>query len=109
MTVTRGADYAAAITALMTGGAYAQSARIARDHGGSFTGYVKNREPFLRVMGKHRDAMDDVDAARVPQSLYNAAKNAWDDAVDLGRDHGYRNAQATVLAPTGTIWVHDGL
>ena len=98
-----GRDYAAAITALMTGGAYAQSARIARDHGGSFTGYVKNREPFLRVMGKHRDAMDDVDAARVPQSLYNAAKDAWDDAVDLGRDHGYRNAQATVLAPTGTI------
>ncbi len=98
-----GRDYAAAITALMTGEAYAQSARIARDHGGTFTGYAKNRGPFLRVMRKHRDAMSDVDSTHVPKSLYDAAKDAWDDAVDLGEDHGYRNAQATVLAPTGTI------
>jgi ribonucleoside-diphosphate reductase alpha chain len=98
-----GRDYAAALTALMTGEAYAQSARIARDHGGPFAGYDKNREPFLRVMRKHRDAMRDVNARNVPSDLYQAAKGAWDDAVELGEQFGYRNAQATVLAPTGTI------
>jgi ribonucleoside-diphosphate reductase alpha chain len=98
-----GRDYAAAITALMTGEAYAQSARVARDHGGPFAGYDVNREPFLRVMRKHRDAIKDVNAKHVPLDLYNAARQAWDDAVELGEDFGYRNAQATVLAPTGTI------
>ncbi len=98
-----GRDYAAALTALMTGEAYAQSSRIARDHGGPFAGYEKNREPFLRVMRKHRDAMRDVNARNVPAELYAAAKTSWDDAVELGEQHGYRNAQATVLAPTGTI------
>jgi ribonucleoside-diphosphate reductase alpha chain len=98
-----GRHHAAAITALMTGEAYAQSARIARDHGGPFAGYEANREPFLRVMRKHRDAMKDVDGRHVPADLYNGAKQAWDDAVELGEDFGYRNAQATVLAPTGTI------
>jgi ribonucleoside-diphosphate reductase alpha chain len=98
-----GRDYAAALTALMTGEAYAQSARIARDHGGAFTGYEKNREPFLRVMRKHRDSMRDVNGRNVPSDLYSAAKGSWDDAVELGEQFGYRNAQATVLAPTGTI------
>src|SRR5260221_8198885 len=98
-----GRDYAAALTALMTGEAYAQSARIARDHGGAFTGYEKNREPFLRVMRKHRDAMRDVNGRNVPSDLYAAAKGSWEDAVELGEEFGYRNAQATVLAPTGTI------
>jgi ribonucleoside-diphosphate reductase alpha chain len=98
-----GRDYAAALTALMTGEAYAQSSRIARDHGGPFAGYDKNREPFLRVMRKHRDAMRDVNGRNVPSDLYAAAKTSWDDAVELGEQHGYRNAQATVLAPTGTI------
>ena len=98
-----GRDYTAAITALMTGEAYAQSARIARDHGGPFAGYDGNREPFLRVMRKHRDAIKDIDARNVPVDLYEAAKQSWDDAVELGEDFGYRNAQATVLAPTGTI------
>ncbi|HEX3704324.1 MAG TPA: vitamin B12-dependent ribonucleotide reductase [Vicinamibacterales bacterium] len=98
-----GRDYAAALTALMTGEAYAQSARIARDQGGPFTGYEKNREPFLRVMRKHRDAMRDVNGRNVPSDLYHAAKASWDDAVELGEAFGYRNAQATVLAPTGTI------
>jgi ribonucleoside-diphosphate reductase alpha chain len=98
-----GRDYAAALTALMTGEAYAQSARISRDHGGPFTGYDKNHEPFLRVMRKHRDAMRDVNARNVPSDLYQAAKGSWDDAVELGEQFGYRNAQATVLAPTGTI------
>jgi ribonucleoside-diphosphate reductase alpha chain len=98
-----GRDHAAAITALMTGEAYAQSARIARDHGGPFTGYDGNREPFLRVMRKHRDSIKGITYKNVPADLYNAAKQAWDDAVELGEDFGYRNAQATVLAPTGTI------
>jgi ribonucleoside-diphosphate reductase alpha chain len=98
-----GRDYAAAITALMTGEAYAQSARVARDHGGPFAGYDVNREPFLRVMRKHREAIKAINARNVPGDLYNAAKQSWDDAVELGEDFGYRNAQATVLAPTGTI------
>ena len=98
-----GRDYSATITALMTGEAYAQSARIARDHGGSFDGYEKNEEPFLRVMRKHRVALKDIDRTNVPSELYAAAKQSWNDAVDLGEEYGYRNAQATVLAPTGTI------
>ena len=98
-----GRAYAAAITAVMTGEAYAQSARIARDHGGPFAGYEKNREPFLRVMRKHRDAVSEINQKFVPADLYAGAKQAWDEAVELGEDFGYRNAQATVLAPTGTI------
>jgi ribonucleoside-diphosphate reductase alpha chain len=98
-----GRAYAAAITAVMTGEAYAQSARIARDHGGPFAGYEKNREPFMRVMGKHRDAVSEINVKHVPADLMAGAKQAWDEAVELGEDFGYRNAQATVLAPTGTI------
>ena len=98
-----GRDYAGALTAVMTGEAYAQSARIARDHGGPFEGYDINREPFLRVMRKHRDAIKDINQKHVPDDLYAGAKQAWDEAVELGEDFGYRNAQATVLAPTGTI------
>ncbi len=98
-----GRAYAATITALMSGEAYAQSARIARDHGGPFAGYARNRDLFLRVMRKHRAALKDVDAARVPRDLYDSAKQVWTDAVELGDASGYRNAQATVLAPTGTI------
>ena len=98
-----GRSYAAAVTALMTGEAYAQSARIARDQGGPFAGYARNREPFLQVMRKHRAALKDVSAGEVPGELYQAAAEAWDAAVELGEAHGYRNAQATVLAPTGTI------
>ena len=98
-----GRDYAAALTALMTGEAYAQSSRIARDCGGPFTGYETNKAPFLRVMRKHRDSMRDVNGRNVPSDLYQAAKGSWDDAVELGEQFGYRNAQATVLAPTGTI------
>src|SRR3989441_7057561 len=67
-----GRDCAAALTALMTGEAYAQSARIARDHGGPFAGYEKNKEPFLRVIRKHRDAMRDVNARNVPPDLDQA-------------------------------------
>ena len=98
-----GRDFAAAITAVMTGEAYAQSARIARDQGGPFAGYDINREPFLRVMRKHREAIKGINQKHVPVELLEGAKQAWDEAVELGEDFGYRNAQATVLAPTGTI------
>jgi ribonucleoside-diphosphate reductase alpha chain len=98
-----GRDYAGAITAAMTGEAYAQSARVARDHGGPFAGYEINREPFLRVMRKHREALKGVTQKNIPADLFAGAQQAWDDAVELGEDFGYRNAQATVLAPTGTI------
>jgi ribonucleoside-diphosphate reductase alpha chain len=98
-----GRDYAGAITALMHGAANAQSARIARDHGGPFAGYEKNKEPTLRVMKKHRSALKDIDRTNVPKDLYEAAKNVWDEVLELGEQHGFRNAQATVLAPTGTI------
>jgi ribonucleoside-diphosphate reductase alpha chain len=98
-----GRDFSGAITAVMTGEAYAQSARVARDHGGPFAGYDINREPFLRVMRKHREAIKGIAQKHVPDDLYAGAAQAWDDAVELGEDFGYRNAQATVLAPTGTI------
>jgi ribonucleoside-diphosphate reductase alpha chain len=98
-----GRDYAGALTAIMTGEAYAQSSRIARDQGGPFSGYEANREPFLRVMRKHRDAVKGINQKNVPAELHNAAKQAWDEAVRMGELYGYRNAQATVLAPTGTI------
>ena len=98
-----GRDYAAAITALMTGEAYAQSARIARDCGGPCAGYPKNEQPFLRVMRKHRDALKGVARAHVPEDLHQAATASWNDVIELGEKHGFRNAQATVLAPTGTI------
>jgi ribonucleoside-diphosphate reductase alpha chain len=98
-----GRAYAGAITALMTGEAYAQSSRIARDHGGPFSGYKDNEEPFLRIMRKHRSALKDIDRSFVSANLTAAAQQSWDDAVELGETFGYRNAQATVLAPTGTI------
>ena len=98
-----GRDYAATITAIMHGAAYAQSSKIARDHGGPFAGYEKNREPFLRVMRKHRAALKDIDKTHVPKELMSAARTVWDEVIEMGEAHGYRNAQATVLAPTGTI------
>ena len=98
-----GRAYAGAVTSLMTGRAYHQSAQVARDCGGPFAGYAHNREPMLRVMGKHRAAVDDIDAALIPETLLDAARTAWDKTVELGTQHGYRNAQASVLAPTGTI------
>jgi ribonucleoside-diphosphate reductase alpha chain len=98
-----GRDYSAAITALMHGAAFAQSAKIARDHGGPFAGYEKNREPFMRVMRKHRAALKDINKTHMPKELFEAAKNVWDEVIELGEQHGFRNAQATVLAPTGTI------
>jgi ribonucleoside-diphosphate reductase alpha chain len=98
-----GRDYAAAITALMHGSAYAESARVARDHGGPFAGYEKNKDPMMRVMRKHRTALRDIDKTNVPKELMESAKNVWDEVIEMGEQHGFRNAQATVLAPTGTI------
>jgi ribonucleoside-diphosphate reductase alpha chain len=97
-----GRDYAAGITALMTGAAYAQSARISAAKG-PFAGFEKNRRPMLRVMRKHRDALRSIDAAHVPLELFQAAKNAWSEVVDQGKEHGLRNSQISVIAPTGTI------
>ena len=98
-----GRDYAGAITALMHGAAFAESSRVARDHGGPFAGYEKNREPFLRVMRKHRAAIKDIEKTHVPKDLLEAAKTVWNEVIEMGEQHGFRNAQATVLAPTGTI------
>ncbi|HVD38148.1 MAG TPA: vitamin B12-dependent ribonucleotide reductase [Solirubrobacterales bacterium] len=98
-----GRNVAAAITALMTGRAYRQSALIAAGATGPYEEYEKNREPHNGVMRMHRDASYDVDGTGIKGELLEAAQRAWDEAVELGEEHGYRNAQATVLAPTGTI------
>jgi len=118
-----GRAYAAAVTALMTGHACAVSARIA-GRMGSFAGYQRNREPMLRVIGKHRQHAYRIYelgrygrlapapepggpswARAVPglRDLVAAAQVAWDEALRLGEEHGYRNAQVSVIAPTGTI------
>jgi ribonucleoside-diphosphate reductase alpha chain len=97
-----GRAWAGAITALMTGHAYRTSARIA-EHTGPFAGYEPNRDAMLRVMRKHRGAAEHIDPELVPEGLLQASKTAWDEAIALGEQHGYRNAQASVLAPTGTI------
>jgi ribonucleoside-diphosphate reductase alpha chain len=93
---------AGAITALMTGEAYAMSARIA-GHTGPFAGYERNRDPFLNVIRKHQAHIDRVDQSLVEAPLLAAAREAWADALRLGIANGYRNAQVSVLAPTGTI------
>ena len=98
-----GRNVAAAITALMTGRAYRQSALIAAGATGPYEEYERNREPHNGVMRMHRDAAYDVDPTGIKGDLLAAAQRAWDEAVELGEEHGYRNAQATVLAPTGTI------
>jgi ribonucleoside-diphosphate reductase alpha chain len=97
-----GRAWAAAITALMCGHAYAVSARTA-GRMGPHAGFEDNREPMLDVLRKHRTAVAQIDEELVPPDLLGAAQRAWDEAVDLGEIHGVRNAQATVLAPTGTI------
>ncbi len=99
-----GRNYAAALTAIMHGEAYKQSSIIARDHGGPFQSYPENREPFLRVIAKHRDAAYAIPTDQaVPKDMIAAARSVYDEALELGEANGYRNAQVTVLAPTGTI------
>ena len=98
-----GRNFAAALTAIMHGEAYKQSAIVARDHGGPFQEYKVNEAPFLRVIGKHRDAAYRIPVEGVPADLIRHAHQVYDEALELGKKHGYRNAQVTVLAPTGTI------
>ena len=97
-----GRALAAAITALLTGHSYATSAKIAR-RVGPFAGFHKDREGMLRVLRKHREAVNHIDASLVSEELLSAAAQAWDEAVELGEQFGVRNSQASVLAPTGTI------
>ncbi len=97
-----GRAQAAAITALMTGHAYATSAKIAR-RVGPFSGFHKDREGMLNVLKMHREEVSDIDASLVSEELLSAAAESWDDAVELGTMFGVRNSQASVLAPTGTI------
>jgi ribonucleoside-diphosphate reductase alpha chain len=97
-----GRAYAAAVTALMHGEAYAQSARIAAAMG-PFPGYAKNAAPMLKVIDKHRQKAHDIDTTLVPKELMRTVLAVWDEAYALGVQHGYRNSQVTVLAPTGTI------
>ena len=97
-----GRAQAAAVTALMTGHAYATSAKIARIVG-PFAGYHKDREGMLNVLKMHREEVSKIDAGLVSEDLLSAAASAWDEAVELGNLYGVRNSQASVLAPTGTI------
>jgi ribonucleoside-diphosphate reductase alpha chain len=106
-------SWCAALTSILCGHAYRVSAEMAATKG-PFPGFLKNRTPMLRVMNKHRDAAYAIDRkggpgvvgpgdSGVPRELIDAARQDWDEAVRLGEQFGYRNAQATVLAPTGTI------
>ncbi len=97
-----GRQYAAAITSILSGESYAQSARIAEKIG-PFEGYAVNEQPFLRVIDKHRRSAYRIDVRALPAELAKAACDVWDEAYALGQQHGYRNAQISVLAPTGTI------
>jgi ribonucleoside-diphosphate reductase alpha chain len=123
-----GRDYAACVTAIMCGQAYLQSSRIAEQcpplipateptkkglaetnlgsnvmPGGACPGWYINREPFLDVIRMHRASVNNINKNNIPTPLYEASKQAWDEALAQGEKHGYRNSQVTVLAPTGTI------
>ena len=97
-----GRSQAAVITALMTGYAYATSAKIARKVG-PFSGFHKDQKGMLRVLKKHREEVDKIDPTLVSEELLSAAASAWDEANEFAAIHGVRNSQASVLAPTGTI------
>jgi len=97
-----GRAWAGAITALMTGHAYATSARLAARMG-PFAGYYENAEPMVNVLRKHQAQASKIDEDLVPPELLSSAQEAWDDAVELAEQFGVRNSQASVLAPTGTI------
>jgi ribonucleoside-diphosphate reductase alpha chain len=97
-----GRDYAGTLTALMHGEAYLQSSRIAAELG-PCPGYGVNRDSFLGVISMHRQSLANINARNVPEPMWEAAKKVWDDCLASGMKYGYRNAQVTVLAPTGTI------
>jgi len=98
----KGRAVAGALTAILCGRAYVTSAKMAASKD-AFPGYAKNREPMLRVMRMHQEAAYAINRDECPEILWRAACEDWDQALTLGEQHGYRNAQATVLAPTGTI------
>ena len=114
-----GRDYAACLTAILCGEAYLQSARIAEQcpslhpataltqtatiEGGACPGFYPNREPFLDVIRMHRASVNNISKMTVPTALWDSSRDCWDAALAHGEKHGYRNAQMTVLAPTGTI------
>jgi ribonucleoside-diphosphate reductase alpha chain len=114
-----GRDYAACVTAIMCGQAYLQSARIAGQcpqlgaasvsvspqdvTGGACPGWYTNREPFLNVIRMHRASVNKINKDNVPAAVLEGSRQSWDEALALGERNGYRNAQVTVLAPTGTI------
>ncbi|HLI31070.1 MAG TPA: vitamin B12-dependent ribonucleotide reductase [Terriglobia bacterium] len=97
-----GRDFAAIITAVMHGQAYLTSSRLAAEIG-AFPGYAANRDSFLEVISMHRGALGGINARNVPEALLQAGRKIWDECLQSGMKHGYRNAQVTVLAPTGTI------
>jgi ribonucleoside-diphosphate reductase alpha chain len=97
-----GRAFCGAITALMTGESYAQSARIA-ERMGPFGGYPRNRDAMIDVIRMHRDSLRPIKEEAVQPSLLRAAQKSWDDALELGEKFGYKNSQVSVLAPTGTI------
>jgi ribonucleoside-diphosphate reductase alpha chain len=97
-----GRDFCGAVTALLTGESYAQSARIA-ERMGPFGGYLRNREPMLEVIRMHRDSLRPIKEENVQPSLLRAAQESWDAALELGERFGFKNSQVSVLAPTGTI------
>jgi ribonucleoside-diphosphate reductase alpha chain len=97
-----GRDFCGAITALMTGESYAQSARIA-ERMGPFGGYLRNRESMLSVIRMHRDSLRPIKPENVQPSILQAAQESWDTALAIGERYGYKNSQVSVLAPTGTI------
>jgi ribonucleoside-diphosphate reductase alpha chain len=98
----QGRSWAAAITALMTGEAYATSARTAARMG-PFAGYSENREPMTRVLRMHRSELDGINRRMAPAAVLDAAQDAWDDAIAQADIYGVRNSQASVLAPTGCL------
>ncbi len=97
-----GRDFAAGITAVMHGQAYLTSSRIAAELE-PFPGYALNRDSFLGVISMHRNALGSINPRNVPENMWEAVKKIWDDCLASGMKYGYRNAQVTVLAPTGTI------
>ena len=99
----QGRDWAAAISAIMSGQAYLTSARISSEATGPCPGYAVNEDCFLDVIRMHRDAVKGIDSKRVPAAMYRAAEECWVNAYELGKKAGYHNAQVTVIAPTGTI------
>ena len=97
-----GRSLASAITAILAGKAYAVSAELAKVQG-PFAGFTENEVPMLAVMRKHRSTLDKLDPQHCPTQMLTAARKVWDEAISNGSQHGFRNAQTTVLAPTGTI------